>query len=281
MTIEYFVKKESVVREIWGKADTILFIFAGASAEFALNKAVDWLYFTGRLPADPLARLFSTVSYARKIVFSEKQAALRSIDSIAAIHAAVEAKRGFSIPDWAYRDVLFMLIDYSIRSFELLERKLTKNERQEVFDVFFRVGLRMGIKGLPLTYEDWTDMRIEHMHRHLQQTHYKNDLFFQYRKHLGVIRYFILRHVQTLVCPTTVRDLLGLRGASLLQRFVVLFRFSKLLKVDGFMKALLLPAKYKAEIRALDTAPAISVPDHVNKSRCPWHTTTNSTAAHT
>ena len=76
MTIEYFVKKESVVREIWGKADTILFIFAGASAEFALNKAVDWLYFTGRLPADPLARLFSTVSYARKIVFSEKQAAL-------------------------------------------------------------------------------------------------------------------------------------------------------------------------------------------------------------
>ena len=207
MTIEYFVKKESVVREIWGKADTILFIFAGASAEFALNKAVDWLYFTGRLPADPLARLFSTVSYARKIVFSEKQAALRSIDSIAAIHAAVEAKRGFSIPDWAYRDVLFMLIDYSIRSFELLERKLTKNERQEVFDVFFRVGLRMGIKGLPLTYEDWTDMRIEHMHRHLQQTHYTYDLFFQYRKHLGVIRYFILSLVQTLVCPTTLRDL--------------------------------------------------------------------------
>ncbi|MEJ7663471.1 MAG: hypothetical protein WKG07_29945 [Hymenobacter sp.] len=39
----------------------VLFIFAGAAAEFALNKAVDWLYFTGRLPADPLGRLFSTV----------------------------------------------------------------------------------------------------------------------------------------------------------------------------------------------------------------------------
>src|SRR5690349_24374121 len=69
--MELFVQQDSVVRKIWGKGDTILFIFAGAAAEFALNKAVDWLYFTGRLPADPLGRLFSTVSYARKIVFSE------------------------------------------------------------------------------------------------------------------------------------------------------------------------------------------------------------------
>ena len=49
--MDYFVSKNSVVRTIWGKADTVLFIFAGAAAEFALNKAVDWLYFTGRLPA--------------------------------------------------------------------------------------------------------------------------------------------------------------------------------------------------------------------------------------
>ncbi len=87
--MEYFVDKSSVVPKIWGKGDTILFIFAGASAEFALSKAVDWLYFTGRLPADPLGRLFSTVSYARTIVFSEKDAALRSIDAMAAIHAEV------------------------------------------------------------------------------------------------------------------------------------------------------------------------------------------------
>src|SRR5215216_2966714 len=123
--MEFFVAKESVVREIWGKGDTILFIFAGASAEFALNKAVDWLYFTGRLPADPLGRLFSTVMYARLIVFSEKGKAFNAIDKITAIHAAVESNRGAQIPDWAYRDVLFMLIHYSIASYELLERKLT------------------------------------------------------------------------------------------------------------------------------------------------------------
>ena len=71
--MEYFVDKRSIVRKIWGKSDTVLFVFAGASAEFALNKAVDWLYFTGRLPADPLGRLFSTVMYAREIVFFRKR----------------------------------------------------------------------------------------------------------------------------------------------------------------------------------------------------------------
>jgi hypothetical protein len=50
MSKEYFVDIQSVVRQIWGKSDTILFIFAGASADFALNKAVEWLYFTGRRP---------------------------------------------------------------------------------------------------------------------------------------------------------------------------------------------------------------------------------------
>ena len=119
--MEYFVDEKSVVRKIWGKSDTILFVFAGASAEFALNKAVDWLYFTGRLPSDPLGRLFSTVMYARKIVFSEKNEALKAIDQITNIHRAVEKNRGDKIPDWAYRDVLFMLIHYSVASFELLE----------------------------------------------------------------------------------------------------------------------------------------------------------------
>src|SRR3954468_17477239 len=124
----FFVDKDSIVRKIWGKADTVLFIFAGAAAEFALNKAVDWLYFTGRLPADPLGRLFSTVSYSRTIIFSERDAAIRAIDAMTAIHAGVEGKRAVSIPDWAYRDVLFLLIDYSIRSFELLEHRLNDSE---------------------------------------------------------------------------------------------------------------------------------------------------------
>ena len=126
---KYFVSKDSVVRKIWGRSDTILFVFAGASAEFALNKAVDWLYFTGRLPADPLGRLFSTVMYARKIVFATTVDAHKAIDQITAIHSAVEESRGAKIPDWAYRDVLFMLIYYSIAAFEVLERKLSRGRQ--------------------------------------------------------------------------------------------------------------------------------------------------------
>src|SRR5215216_2279466 len=112
--MEYFAAPDSIVRKIWGQPDVTLFIFAGASAEFALNKAVDWLYFTGKLPADPIGRLFSTVTYAHKIIFAEKGQAYAAIGKIAAIHAGVESSRGSVIPDWAYRDVLFMLIYYSV-----------------------------------------------------------------------------------------------------------------------------------------------------------------------
>lgn len=252
MSMEYFVDKHSVVREIWGKGDTILFIFAGASAEFALSKAVDWLYYTGRLPADPLGRLFSTVSYARAIVFSEKQSALRAVDAMAAIHARVEAKRGANIPDWAYRDALFMLIDYSIRSFEVMERELSSAEKQEVFDVFYRVGTRMGVRGLPESFEEWEKMRQGHLHQNLKYSTYTNDLYSQYRKHLGVIRYKILLEAQTLVVPQKVRELLNFRRISLLNPLIGLYKISRSMKADWLLKALILPSAYKKEIKALD-----------------------------
>jgi len=250
--MEYFVDKDSVVRQIWGKSDTILFIFAGASAEFALNKAVDWLYFTGRLPVDPLGRLFSTVYYARAIVFSEEQSALRVIDNMATIHANVEASRAATIPDWAYRDVLFMLIDYSIRSFEVLERKMSKVEKEEVFKVFNKLGSRMRLSGLPTSFEEWKKMRQEHLAQNLQRSNYTDDLFSQYRKHLGLLRYRILLEAQTLVVPPQVNALLGFRKVSLLCPLITLYKISKSIKVDWLLKDIILPSRYKKEIMTLD-----------------------------
>ncbi|ARS35489.1 oxygenase MpaB family protein [Pontibacter actiniarum] len=254
--MKYFVPEDSVVRQIWGKSDTILFIFAGASAEFALNKAVDWLYFTGRLPADPLGRLFSTVGYARKIVFSEEAAAHRAIDAMAAIHAGVEAKRGMSIPDWAYRDVLFMLIDYSIRAYELLERPLAEAERAEVFSTFNRVGTRMGIRGLPDTYSKWRVDREKHLQQNLERSRYTYDLYKQYRKHLGSFRYWLLLQAQVLVVPQRVRELLGLARLPLLLPVLGVYKFSRRFKAEWLLKEAILPPAYKAEIRELDVAPA-------------------------
>lgn len=248
----FFVDNNSIVRTIWGKADTILFIFAGASAEFALNKAVDWLYFTGRLPADPLGRLFSTIGYARLIVFSERDAALRAIDKMRSIHSAVEANRGAQIPDWAYRDVLFMLIHYSIASFEVLDRKLTPAEKDEVFDVFYRVGHRMGIPGLPTSYEEWLQVRNTHLQEDLVHSHYTDDLFKQYRKHLGAFRYKILLEGQKLVVPQRVNELLKLGKFSLLSPVIPVYKFTRFIKLDWFVKLLILPADYRKQIQALD-----------------------------
>lgn len=254
--MEFFVSKDSVVREIWGKSDTVLFIFVGASAEFALNKAVDWLFFTGRLPADPLGRLFSTVSYARQIVFLDKDAADRAIHRMRDIHSGVEANRGRAIPDWAYRDVLFMLIDYSIRSFELLERKLSDPEKEEVFDVFYRVGVGMGIPDLPDSYQRWVPRREEHMEQNLVKSALSEELFRQYRKHLGAFRYTLLREGQVLVVPDKVNSLLGLRNFSFLSLVLRVYKVSRKLRLEGLLKALVLPPAYMTEFKALDRAPS-------------------------
>ncbi len=250
--MEYFVDQNSIVRRIWGKSDTVLFIFAGAAAEFALNKAVDWLYFTGRLPRDPIGRLFTTVSYARAIIFSEKEEALKAIRRINSIHQAVEQARGSVIPDWAYRDVLFMLIHYSIDSFELLERKLSDAEKAEVYDVFYRVGKEMSLRELPSTYESWLPVREAHMQNDLSKSEYTVDLFRQYKKHLGAVRYKILVQAQLLVVPKRVGRLLELGSFSWLRPAVPLYKFSRKLNLDRFIKNILLPSAYQSQIRQLD-----------------------------
>lgn len=253
--MEVFVTRDSIVRQIWGKSDTILFIFSGAAAEFALNKAVDWLYFTGKLPADPLGRLFSTVNYARQIVFASEEDALRAIDKITAIHQGVEKARGAVIPDWAYRDVLYMLIHYSIAAYELLERKLTPEEHEDVYQVFYRMGLRMGLTELPATYEAWLPTRDAHMEQDLQKSKYTTDLFKQYKKHLGALRYAILIHAQKLVVPRKVAELLHFHPVSLVRPLVPLYKFSRTLGLDGHLKMSLMPAAYKEQIRNLDRPP--------------------------
>lgn len=250
--MEFFVAQHSIVRKIWGKSDTILFIFAGAAAEFALNKAVDWLYFTGKLPSDPLGRLFSTVRYARMIVFAPKEEANKAIDTMRKIHSAVEENRGATIPDWAYRDVLFMMIHYSIAAYELLEEKLTEAEKEEVYNVFYRVGDRMGLKDLPKTYVEWLPVREYHLMADLQKSEFTIDLFKQYQKHLGAMRFRVLIEGQKLVCPNRVKTLLQFNGFSLLKPIVPMYKVSRLLKIDWLLKNILLPSAYKAQINELD-----------------------------
>jgi uncharacterized protein (DUF2236 family) len=252
--MDCFVHPDSIVRKIWGRADTILFIFAGAAAEFALNKAVDWLFFTGKLPHDPLGRLFSTVTYARNIVFSDVDTAHKVIDRMALIHHEVERKRGSSIPDWAYRDVLYMLIDYSIRSYNLFNGPLNRHGQEEVYAVFRRVGTRMGVQSLPDDYGSWIHDRSVHLERDLEHTAFTEKLFLQYRKNLGWYRYEILLAGQGVIVPEKVREMLQLKRSPVAVAALAGYRGLALLRLDWLIKSLILPKEYIKQVRALEGA---------------------------
>jgi hypothetical protein len=187
-------------------------------------------------------------------VFSEYDDAMRAIRQIASIHQGVERSRNARIPDSAYRDVLFMLIDYSIRSFELLERKLTTAEKEELFKVFRAVGEGMGVPGLPADLRAWERMRAEHLRENLIKSDFTIDLYKQYRKHLGWYRYYLLCNVQMRIVPDRVNELLSLGQGWLLYLLLPVYKMSQRLGAGAFLRNMLLPENYKMQVIDLDVA---------------------------
>ena len=249
-----FVDRGSIVRRIWGDPDLILLIFAGSAAEFALNRAVDWLFFTGKIPSDPIGRLFSTVRYAQEIVFVDEETAQRTLNRINASHQAVQKQRSATIPDWAYRDVLYMLVDYSERAHALLYRRLSNSERQELYSVFLRIGEGLSIPELPTTYEEWQVDRQKHMVRDLSYSRHTSVLFESYRAHLGVWRYYLLLQVQALLVPAHVRRLLRLSPNLLISSAVQTYGLVTALNLQSIVHSLLIPPRYWTQLRQFDRA---------------------------
>jgi hypothetical protein len=249
-----FVRHGSIVRRIWGDGDMVLLIFAGSAAEFALNRAVDWLFFTGKVPGDPIGRLFNTAGYAQQIVFADVATAALTLDGIRAAHEAVERARGQRIPDWAHRDVLYMLIDYSERAHELLAHPLSAEDRHELYDVFHRVGSGLRIPELPATYAEWKVDRERHLRRDLAYGDGTAKLYSAYRHHLGSSRYRLLLRVQAMLAPELVRGLLGLGSAQWLRPFVRLYPVLVRVGLRSVIQRLLMPPKYLAAVRELDRA---------------------------
>ncbi|MFZ0063843.1 MAG: oxygenase MpaB family protein [Pyrinomonadaceae bacterium] len=247
-----FVTRGSIVRKIWGDTELVLLIFAGSAAEFALNRAVDWLFFTGKLPADPVGRLFSTVRYAQEIVFAETEAAERTIARINAIHGAVERERGQSIPEWAFRDVLYMLIDYSERAHRLLYGSLSWAEREELYAVFKRVGQGLNVKALPQDYEEWRGDRRLHLVRDLDHSRHTALLYGQYRRHLGEWRYQILRGVQALLVPERVRRLLRLRRHTIFSALVGGYGQIVVPELRPLVRRLMIQPRYWNEVTKME-----------------------------
>lgn len=244
------------MRRIWGDGDMILLIFGGSAAEFALNRAVDWLFFTGKLPADPIGRLFATASYAQRIVFVDEATALRSLREIRAVHEAVERQRGQRIPDWAHRDVLYMLIDYSERAHELLVGPLSAEQRADLYDVFRRVGAGLQIPGLPSSYRAWRDDRELHLRRDLAHSNGTENLYRLYREQLGAWRYRLMLRIQAILVPDHVRDLLQLEPAAWLRPLVRVYPVLVRAGLRPAVQRILMPSRYLAGVRSLDQAAA-------------------------
>jgi uncharacterized protein (DUF2236 family) len=250
--VSEFVKRNSVVRRIWGDADMVLLVFAGSAAEFALNRAVDWLFFTGKLPRDPIGRLFATAGYAQHIVFADALTASCTLDRIRTIHQAVERQRGEAIPDWAHRDVLYMLIDYSEKAHELLAGALSEDDQGELYDVFRRVGIGLGIRDLPTSYSAWKADREHHMQRDLTRGEGTQALFAQYQKHLGFWRYHLLVRIQSILVPDHVRGLLQVTSAKWLRPLLRLYPVLVRAGLRSFIQRLLVPRAHLGAVRELD-----------------------------
>ncbi len=247
-----FVARGSVVRTIWGDPDLVLLIFAGSAAEFALNRAVDWLFFTGRIPADPLGRLFSTVHYAQRIIFTNAEDARRTLASINAAHERVESQRGQRIPEWAHRDVLYMLIDQTQRAYELLCRPLTSVECEDLYATFLQVGRGLNVQQLPATYAEWQQDRQRHMRRDLAYSDFTKRLYQQYRRHLGPWRYWILLQVQGVLVAEPVRELLRLsRQRLLMGSSMQLYAWIRALGLQSLVQRALVPPRYWDEVQNL------------------------------
>jgi hypothetical protein len=248
-----------VARRVWGSPDCVLLFFAGGSAEFAAIKAVDWLFFTGRLPDDPVGRFFGTVGFAQRVFFGDPARTTAAVEGIRRAHERVEAARGMPIPQWAYRDVLFMLIDHGERAHAVVFGPMTDAERRSHFGGALALGRAMGLEGLPTTYADYRTQRHRQLLEDFARTSLTDELLRRYRRALGPWRYRLLRAVQASVIPDELRPVLGLEPDPVIDAMLQRYRFlpgggDKLAPLHG----VLLPPGFAERLRNVRRPSAVS-----------------------
>ena len=245
-----------VTQRIWSTPDAILLFFAGGAAEFAAIKPVDWLFFTGRLPGAPIERFFETVRFAQRVFFGDLASATEAIEQINRIRRRVEEARGEEIPQWAYQDMLFILIDYGERAHEVVFGPMTEAERASHFRVALALGQAMHLSGLPTTYAEYRAQRRQQLLEDYARGPLTDELYASYRRALGPLRFRLLRLVQASVLPNELRDVLRLKPYALVDELLRCYRFlpgggNKLRPLHG----VLLPGRFARQLREMERAP--------------------------
>jgi hypothetical protein len=191
-----------ITRTIWGDPENILLIYVGSAAEFALNPENHWLFYTGKLPSDPLRRFERTLRYQRKLFFTPHEAIPALARHIKDIHKDVEKSRSqvegpIKISDQAYLQVFSMLIEYGILGFEYLRRrKMRLQERETYFDDMRSIALMMEIRDFPEDYRHYLTRRTQMVVSELQCNAFTLELMAAYRKSLPAFSYWGLLQFQ-------------------------------------------------------------------------------------
>jgi hypothetical protein len=115
-----------------------------------------------------------------------------------------------------------MLIDYSERAYELLYRPLSESQKSELFEVFLRIGEALSM------------------------------LYAAYRRHLGLLRYYLLLEVQALLVPDQARRLLRLNSNPLVSGLAQVYGLIGTGNVQSLVHTLLIPPRYWSDVRAFD-----------------------------
>src|SRR5262245_6700011 len=185
-----------ITRTIWGEAENILLIYAGAAAEFALNPENDWLFYTGKLPSDPLRRFENTLRYQQKLFFMPQEGVPALARRIKNLHSDVEEKRSqeqgeIKISDQAYLQVFAMLIEYGMLGYEYLHRRnMTQEQIEAYFNDIRSITLMMEIQGFPENYGNYLTRRTRMVTSELQCNIFTRELMDAYRKNLPPLCYW-------------------------------------------------------------------------------------------
>ena len=225
--------------------------FRGSAAEFAINKAVDWLFWTNALPDAPIERFFETVRFAQQLAFGDEQQIAAAVDGVNRAHRGVERSRGGHIPQWAYRDVLFMLIDYGERAHAIVFGPMPEDERLEHFLASIAMGQALHIEGLPDDYAAYQALRQSHLDNNTEHSQFTDELYARYREHLGAWRMHALLDLQASLVPHVPQNY-SICAVSVVSTGCCAFTGASCRKKHALAYPLLLPRPYGAALASLE-----------------------------
>lgn len=206
-----------ITREIWGDPENVVLVYAGAAAEFALHPENHWLFYTGKLPSDPLGRLRDTLRYQQKLFFMPKDRVPLVAAQVRDLHRQVEQKRSSEdglrrISDRAFLMVFSMLIEYGIRGYEYLNRReLSTIEKEDYFQDIRSIALLMEVKDFPADYSQYQAVRAQIVTRELQFNPHTRELLAAFRRALGPLGYWALGQFQAQFIDPLLARRLGLK----------------------------------------------------------------------